>query len=744
MYPSQSPLPVDPLTVNGQGMWHSPSANNLPFMPTVSSSPNAQQWVPTIAGHLIGAVQANAMKNAVRIFTFNMLSANRYNNDLFIRTLTDAVWYFDLAMSYTQNGRPADPNQVANAVATEYAKIAAALLVQQYPAMQQYLNAELQNDLNKALDTHRNVQHQVEQRRVMANHHVVAPVQGSWPNQQNQPAQPYQGQTAGPVHMHGNGTSAHAWPLGGIERGADGLTPFERQTGAKPKSEQMDIHQLAHSQTFDNLGSYAQTSSGDAYGGGIVTGGLKPRPLVKDTITMTEISLDEPVPQIKVVEIPPAQLPENPIHLQPDPGPVLDTTYVYKADDGSTRGDFGEVIEFAALSQLTLTSKVRPVYDPSRYVACYRKLTDGSVSIVLADRNEDMSWNYNEHELNPGQVAGQVPPKSPDAPAVGVTAEGMENLKRLNEELEEQRVQEAQRRAEAQANPPPEEGSPDLDLGQYGVTSDRTVFFCHDHKDAQHIAGLNILSRGGSDKSINEYFYRTAKAFSMENATKVLQAHLELTGSDLNYEKAYVNLGQLMDGDHDKELWTEINRRLTRLLLNTMHADLSMPEGWSIDSFVEDYADLEQLLSQHFSPDFMELFESTAKKIVPQAALALSDAQQTSYLTGLVELGGDISDEVASNLMVLSEYWCGVDMPIKEKDLEPFLTTGVMAEEAVVFHKLLKNIFENAQTVSAGESPRILLSMRDNAIYEVHKSLMVDDVYVLRCMRHATELLAEL
>lgn len=741
MLHEQPTTPVSAVKIDSDCMWHSPSANNLPFWPQVPALPNTMQHVPLVMAHLIGAIQSNAMKNPVRTFVFNYLSRNRYNNEDFINLLASTVGYFELLLTYTQGGRATDPNSAAVQAAADYSKIIAAILVQAYPQLRQYQNGEMMHEMNVCLEHHERVQRQVSQMRQQSGAHVLAPVSGnSMSMGAPEPALAPVGRAAPIVHAGETSGGSTGWgSADNALRGPDGLTPYERMTGQKP-ADLSGMHGLSHQEPFTNLGSYVRPEPAiDSPGGsnipGIVSGGLKPRPV---HITKTEVSFDEPEPAIRVVEMPPAELPENPVKLQPDPSTQLDTTYLHP-DQDTVKGDFGETIEVASpTSTMRPTTNNRLVYDPTKYTACYQKLSDGTVSLVLADKDGDMSWNYQEHELDLGAVQDQIAPDNPNAPKVGLTAEGLASLKRTEEELEALRKEAAEARAKEQ--PPAEETeAADLKVGETGIITNQSIFVAHSHREAAMIAGLAILKLDRIEKSVNEYFYRVVKPMCPENTNGVLKDLEMMLEEPIGYERAFVVINERIDEGKDVPFWKEIDRRITDCFMNELHAALSLSNEWGITSFAEDYADLMGALSERFSPDFMDTIEASAKCVLIRAMDLLTEEQHLDYVNGLIHWGGNISDELANKMLVLSEFCCAVEIPVKSDDIKPFLETGILPEEAISFHKLLSSVVTNAYSIAADECPRIFLRLADQALFEVHVSRMVDNVYVLRPVQLVTQ-----
>jgi hypothetical protein len=698
MQGNQQALPVDPVNINSAAIFHSPTPQNLPFWPQVTVSTQAQSFVPMIMAHLIGAIQSNAMKNPIRIFSFNYLSQYGYNNQTFLKLLEDTVSYFDLMMTFTQNGRPPDPNTAATQAAAEYATIMAALLVRSFPSLASYQSPDMIQDMNARIQLHERVQQQIQQ--VQSNRST-----------NNQPVQH--------VQQGGYGQAPGYNPADAL-RGADGMTPFERVVKGGHNPTFHDLMQpppgTASAQLF-SAGPVATTQEDM----GIASGGLSPRTNAPPTVLMTEVDFDQDTPVIKTVELPPA-------HLEPEVIPLPDPVHVVNLAEPDVFAVNQPVL--AAQSGLKPTTLCRLVYDPTVYDPCYQQMPDGSVTMMLSTRSEEMqNWDYKEHELDQSGISDQLPPDNPNAPPVGLTTEGLESVKRTERDLAELHDrQEQERRALAEASKATEEADPDIEITAPVQTLTSTLF-THSHREAGLIASIARL-RDSEDQPIpREYFYRVIKPMLFVSSKTTVKINDLLRAP--SYDTLFVDLPTLLEG-RDKAIWAELNSRLTAGLNHVLNAELGI-EGWSITSFAEDYGDLLDALSKSvYSADFIQTIEGTASAVIAKALEYLTDAEQEEYINGLIQLGSDIQDEAANKLIALSEYCSMTELPISSQDLSPFLENGILPTKAVAFHRIVKGLVENGLSMGKGLIPRTFITLMDGPIFEVHTSQLVEDVYVLR------------
>lgn len=134
--PIQQPLPYNPQGPQWQAV--QVNINNLPVNLTVLQNqvhPNLLQYLPAIAVATIDALQNRAGQNALRMFLYNQMADNSYNNNPFltlIKTICDVAEY-----------HAATGTQLEQAISGSIdlcIQFSALSNVKAYPALQQYLD----------------------------------------------------------------------------------------------------------------------------------------------------------------------------------------------------------------------------------------------------------------------------------------------------------------------------------------------------------------------------------------------------------------------------------------------------------------------------------------------------------------------------------------------------------------------------------------------------------------------------
>lgn len=175
--PSRNPLPFDPSRVSLPMIDIDP--NRPPYVPPYQCEPwLIQQFGPYCAGMLMQDLQSNAHSGrALRIFTFNQYGQNGFRNpdfDELFAAAMDAV----AAGMYMRSYPTADEG--IRQVVPDIVTMAAAKNVQEFPALQGWLDQSQLYSINQALDNARRV---VEGRRAFR---TQFPVFGYGPQQQQQ------------------------------------------------------------------------------------------------------------------------------------------------------------------------------------------------------------------------------------------------------------------------------------------------------------------------------------------------------------------------------------------------------------------------------------------------------------------------------------------------------------------------------------------------------------------------------
>lgn len=136
MYQHQA-LPFDPH--NTQFPFYNVGPHNPPCVPNVATHPFVQAAVPAIAGVCADILQARARDNPLRMFTFNMMASNAYNNEDFAALVQGTADYIELMIAKNQYR---DPDSALAPCCDQTIELFAADNMRRFPALEYELNPQ--------------------------------------------------------------------------------------------------------------------------------------------------------------------------------------------------------------------------------------------------------------------------------------------------------------------------------------------------------------------------------------------------------------------------------------------------------------------------------------------------------------------------------------------------------------------------------------------------------------------------
>lgn len=153
---NQMQLPVDPTRMMMQPF--QVVMGNPHFLPQVGLHPGIADYLPLITTAAISEIQANAGKNPLRMFMYNMFGQNHFNNQQFAE-LVQMIG--DVATLRLMQGGVDVNSAISQAVTTCCQGFASAALFN-YQALGQYLNPQQIQEANKAAGSMSYLQQQIQ------------------------------------------------------------------------------------------------------------------------------------------------------------------------------------------------------------------------------------------------------------------------------------------------------------------------------------------------------------------------------------------------------------------------------------------------------------------------------------------------------------------------------------------------------------------------------------------------------
>jgi hypothetical protein len=189
--PNVNQLPVSATDVNQQ-FYCSGAPYQVPFK-------NA--FPDIVNGYVIKMLQDNAFKNPLRIFLFNMASANSYQNELYQMLVASAT---ALAEAFAVTTQGNSQEQLVLNAANEVVSCATAMMANQYPALKQMMGQGIDVEINRLMQRHQQIGQLIAQCQQQSQQNFAPQPQQGFPSfQQNQFSQPQQQQSTWPQQQQG-------------------------------------------------------------------------------------------------------------------------------------------------------------------------------------------------------------------------------------------------------------------------------------------------------------------------------------------------------------------------------------------------------------------------------------------------------------------------------------------------------------------------------------------------------------
>lgn len=180
--PMQQQLP--PLPFSAEIVYTPNMAQGLPHNPTcfpnVPLSPNMNQFGRMICGYTMKELQDNASKNNLRVFSFNLFSANNWMTKEFAQLVAMVADYAEILVAFNSLNVEAAIAGSASSMVTWMT----AVLPSMYPALMNYVTQDMHQDLQNLMNSFTQATQQIQQYKQRSQQPQQQP-QG-WQNNQPQ------------------------------------------------------------------------------------------------------------------------------------------------------------------------------------------------------------------------------------------------------------------------------------------------------------------------------------------------------------------------------------------------------------------------------------------------------------------------------------------------------------------------------------------------------------------------------
>lgn len=159
-------------------------AHNLPHNPTtfpnVPVSPNMQPYIRMICGYTMKELQENAARNNLRVFSFNLFSANNWMTQEFAQLVSMVSDYAEVIVAMNNVNAEVAIANAAQAMVTWMT----AVLPSRFNALMNYVNQDIANELQNLMNGFQQATSQIQQFK-QRGVQMQQPQQQPWNNNQN-------------------------------------------------------------------------------------------------------------------------------------------------------------------------------------------------------------------------------------------------------------------------------------------------------------------------------------------------------------------------------------------------------------------------------------------------------------------------------------------------------------------------------------------------------------------------------
>ena len=688
---------------------------NIQYLPT-----ELAQAYPYIVAVCIEAIQAKAGANALRIFMYNQMSLNGYNNADFCAFVAGVVQVLDMRMAtrvYTEIGSGAVD------AATVYAELQLAMNVLMYPELARVMDPNTSKAVSHLIGVFNALSGEVQ--RYMASRTApaaqaaqpqwqgqAAPAQPQWQNQpvqpqwQNQPVQPqWQPAAQQPVQWQGQVTQPQpsipqpAWNAPATPAWNQSPQPAWRSQGPAI-SPVTGFTGNGAAPLFPSAAPPADVSSSESTSqySTRFTSPYDQTPLVPKA---------QPVPS-------PAQHVHAMRALQEQsmtnstPAALTLPKNLVKANDPSVRW------------KPTPTRPVTIAYNPNTSELYYQIEEDGSLTPVIVPLVKD-PMDINKHLVVPSYVR---------TPPIGV--DHLDTLKRTFEVAEALNADAQAIKQIAQAATPSIHAQYKDDSFASSLSL-QELWFSNDIK----LAAMN-------KKKGKLNLYRSCNVLlDPLVSTKNPKPFVDMLSNASSFAQACAMLRTAQDtlatGTHehlDSQSLNFINMRLTQRFNDFLKKNLAVENGW-IDSFMFDAPGVPDYIERTYSPVMSAALVARQQPMLREALayceLEFEKEQNAVYLPDVSGEAGEVVRQL--NVTYFYTYVTLTSLDLFSTELQMELpkvdvAVGIFQADVPLMRQIAENIFAHEKALDM-EFGRHMLQTSDKVMFEFMSSVTHADFYLV-------------
>lgn len=712
-----APLQLDTRTFI-QGL---PRSNTV--VPNIHVSPDMDPYVPAMAGYCRAALQFNAEKNAARALLYNIMSQNNFSNGEFANFVFGACQYAE-AMALTEQAAAQQFDMAMEQAASDMASMMAVIVAEQSREIHHLLSQEFwggSNEWKAKYQAVTNLIAQLERSRQNQNANVqfgggqqmntsrygggnVAFRQMGGGQPQNTSAFPAGGMRGGAYGMgsstYTSGRSNASIPQhftntnDAMVRRASGLGPRNQQTQNEVptdtfKSGRHNVEEFGDN-TETNTGFFRRSNTS----------------VTEQPTHVTQPSQPQQREEVKPVEIT-HEINDGLVSLTGDP----DRPYDHLLSNGRY-----EMVP-AHLSSWTVDrdedNPYPPLFDPTKQILFHSlDRQTGKVTEVLKETIPAM--DYLKHELQNSQRTTKI---DHSKGRIVPSWESVETMKKVPL-VDDQAVE-------------IEGTGDDIDPATDPMVLP-DILVAHNLRQAEIIFESCMVERNidhAADIPTEYYFDQVSPLYTKIAGQSELVMELRKCQNLLEIKN------EMIEGSDrfDLSLWYDLNHRFTAAINEALKVNLQLKDLY-IDSFVDDYAELVDVLYNQWGDRMVRVLNQNEKGIIRGVCNILGEDATNEYISHLAIYENVDYAEYKSKIVTLKEGCSVTNVPWDLADFSTSISDSaamVKSSTTPELYKAVKGIFDRTMGLTNRITHHYILT-RDRQVVEVYRGWMAADCYLIR------------
>jgi hypothetical protein len=680
-------LPADPYNAERQPL-QGISIGNPPFVPQFNAPGFMGDLIPVIAGAIATDIQENALRTPARMFTYNLVSRNAFQNEIFAGLVIGVTDWVCLALA---DRKFQNPEQAAQALVPKMVEMFVAIQILQYQELQKDCPPQAQQTVENLGRIWTELQNEIPQfkasnvyAQMMQGGFGGGNVGGGWVQQQQGNRWGGGGQAGGQWGGGGGQNQGGRWGSGNQGGGWQGNRQAPRQF------------------TGMNAGNTGLFTGG---GGGTAEGSSSDRFNTDRFASRGDAAQQQHKPDPNS-----SWVPKNAPSEKVDKMTVAATAPVQQVETKPVQNEPEHIDTTKLKWRPSLSQPYALAYNPRTQLMYLQQQADGTVLQLVKERTE-IPMDREKHRL---------PTTFGSAPKNVDTSKSAESLQRVKAGVKELTAVVGD--GEAGEEPPKRPLVQVIEDAWVLETSETLAW----------LQGTLKCMATVKDSQVPDVFRVRAQV------AEPFVAAVDERGAIQSFAeaKSYSELREMMlsvEGAMSAALYQAVNLRMTDVINRVLGQSLSIPDI-RITSFVDDAEDVGPAIEQYYGDAFSNAFLGNQVKNIRAAFAEFVTEEEEVLLTENLLMDREYSKDKGPKITYLVANFTLTYLNVSAIELELELDpadkiASMITSDLPELYELARSIFEATE----GENfHRHLIRTADDHLLEVTQGLIGQDVYLIR------------